>query len=170
MVRTRGTASLQTPWTLARARKILRGNTKAGPSSTGCSEPWSKRLRQLCGPPLKQERATRRNTPKGQRRTRCNGYSGRAFARSDHDALECSACPALIEQFCIAKNSCYRLRSRRTLVLMDRSIACRRIPTCLRVGRPQLRPWFLLSYSCRHRLARCASSRVFCHHGSSWCL
>src|SRR6201998_1338488 len=53
MVRTRGTASLdllRTPWTLRRRRKIWRAKrTKAAPSSTGYSEPWSKKPRQLCG-------------------------------------------------------------------------------------------------------------------------
>src|SRR6266404_9667240 len=52
MVRTRQTASLQlsqTPWTLRRKRKIWRAKRiKAAPSSTGCSEPWSKKLRQPC--------------------------------------------------------------------------------------------------------------------------
>src|ERR1700694_4213747 len=52
MVRTRQTASLQlsrTPWTLRRKRKIWRAKPiKAARSSTGCSEPWSKKLRQPC--------------------------------------------------------------------------------------------------------------------------
>src|ERR1700756_3838495 len=52
MVIARGTASLQllrTPWTLKRRRKTLRANRiKAALSSTGCSEPWSKKLRQPC--------------------------------------------------------------------------------------------------------------------------
>jgi hypothetical protein len=53
MVRARGTASLQllrTPWTLRRERKIWRAKrTKAAHTSTGCSEPWSEKPRQLCG-------------------------------------------------------------------------------------------------------------------------
>src|SRR6266567_7265127 len=52
MSRTRQAASLQlsrTPWTLRRKRKIWRAKRiKAAPSSTGCSEAWSKRLRQPC--------------------------------------------------------------------------------------------------------------------------
>src|SRR6266516_7281087 len=52
MVRTRQTASLQlsrTRWTLRRGRKIWRAmRIKAAPGSTGCSEPWSKRLLQPC--------------------------------------------------------------------------------------------------------------------------
>src|SRR2546423_10187908 len=52
MVRTLQTASLQlsrTPWTLRRKRKIWRAKRiKAAHSSTGCSEPWSKKLRQPC--------------------------------------------------------------------------------------------------------------------------
>src|SRR5579862_712078 len=52
MVRTRQTASLQlsrTPWTLRRKRRIWPAKPiKAARSSTGCSEPWSKRLRQPC--------------------------------------------------------------------------------------------------------------------------
>src|ERR1700674_5810255 len=52
MVRTRQAASVQlsrTPWTLRRKRKIWRARRiKAARSSTGCSEPWLKKLRQLC--------------------------------------------------------------------------------------------------------------------------
>src|ERR1700746_1245535 len=52
MVRTRQAASLQswrTRWTVRRKRKIWRGERiKAARSSTGCSEPWSKKLRQPC--------------------------------------------------------------------------------------------------------------------------
>src|SRR5258706_8019633 len=52
MVRTRQTASLQlwrTRWTLTRKRKIWRAKrTKAARSSTGCSEQWSKKLREAC--------------------------------------------------------------------------------------------------------------------------
>src|SRR4030095_15423798 len=52
MVRTRQTASRQlsrTPWTLRRKRKIWRvKRTKAARSSTGCSEQWSKKLREPC--------------------------------------------------------------------------------------------------------------------------
>src|SRR5712672_3095188 len=52
MVRTRRTASLQLwriRWTLRRKRKIWRAKRiKAGLSSTGCSEPWSKRLPGPC--------------------------------------------------------------------------------------------------------------------------
>src|SRR5580704_1212490 len=52
MVRTRQTASLRlsrTPWTHRRERKIWRAKRiKAARSSTGCSEPWSKKLRQPC--------------------------------------------------------------------------------------------------------------------------
>src|SRR5215472_7881343 len=52
MVRTQQTASLQlsrTPWTRRRKRKIWRAKRiKAELSSTGCSEPWLKKLRQPC--------------------------------------------------------------------------------------------------------------------------
>ena len=52
MIRTRQTASRQlsrTPWTLRRRRRTWRARRiKAARSSTGCSEPWSKRLRQPC--------------------------------------------------------------------------------------------------------------------------
>src|SRR6266436_4642822 len=52
MVRTRQTASLQlsrTPWTRRRKRKIWRAKRiKAARSSTGCSEPWSKKLPEPC--------------------------------------------------------------------------------------------------------------------------
>src|ERR1700748_1011462 len=52
MVTTRQIGSLQlsrTPWTLRRKRRILRaGHIKAVRSSTGCSEAWSKKLRQPC--------------------------------------------------------------------------------------------------------------------------
>src|SRR6266498_731210 len=52
MARTRQIASLQlsrTLWTVRRKRKIWRAKrTKAGRSFTGCSEPWSKKLRQRC--------------------------------------------------------------------------------------------------------------------------
>src|SRR5438132_10200012 len=52
MVRTRQTVSLQlsrTPWTLRRKRKIWHAKRiKAARSSTGCSGPWSKKLRQPC--------------------------------------------------------------------------------------------------------------------------
>src|SRR5258708_29076345 len=61
MVRTRQTASLQlsrTPWTRRRKRKIWRAKRiKAARSSTGCSEPWSKRLRQPCDDGYLLERA-----------------------------------------------------------------------------------------------------------------
>src|SRR6266699_6287018 len=52
MVRMRQTASPQlsrTRWTPRRKRKIWRAkHTKAARSSTGCSEPWSKRLPEPC--------------------------------------------------------------------------------------------------------------------------
>src|SRR4030088_1848072 len=52
MVRTRQTASLQlsqTPWTLRRKRKIWHAKRiRAARSSTGCSEPWSKKLPEPC--------------------------------------------------------------------------------------------------------------------------
>src|SRR5262245_42564049 len=52
MVGTRRTASLQlsrTRWTLRRKCRIWRARrTKAGHSSTGCSEQWSKKLREPC--------------------------------------------------------------------------------------------------------------------------
>src|SRR5258706_6405935 len=52
MVRTRQTACLQlsrTPWIRKRKHKIwLARRIKAVRSSTDCSEPWSKKLRQLC--------------------------------------------------------------------------------------------------------------------------
>jgi hypothetical protein len=52
MVTTRQAASLQlsrTPWTPRRKRKIWRARRfNFARGSTGCSEPWSKKLRQPC--------------------------------------------------------------------------------------------------------------------------